>query len=140
MYRLFFDGCSKGNPGPAGAGWALFMGDTQLACGWSYLGRKTSNVAEYEGLIDGLTYTLERFPDEPMRVFGDSMLVVKQVNGKWKCKAAHLEPYRDRARAMLKGRSNVSLVHIPREKNAVADRMSNVAVEEKNKIVREFSL
>lgn len=138
MYRLFFDGCSKGNPGPAGAGWALFKGETKLAQGWNYVGRATNNISEYQGLIDGLTYALERFPGSPLHVFGDSMLVIKQVRGEWKCKAAHLEPYRKRAREMLADQPHVILKHIPREKNAVADRMSNVAVEKRGKDVCVF--
>jgi len=51
------DGGSRGNPGPAGYGAVVFTSDrsTVLAERRSALGVATNNVAEYRGLIAGLT-------------------------------------------------------------------------------------
>ncbi|KAK0585211.1 hypothetical protein LWI29_024726 [Acer saccharum] len=75
---LNFDGCSKGNPGKAGAGavlrpengsWVLRLREG--------VGRATNNVAEYQALILGLRYALD-YGFTHIRVQGDSLLVCKQ--------------------------------------------------------------
>ena len=50
------DGCSRGNPGPAGFGCVVFSADhtTVLAEHKQFIGETTNNVAEYRGLIAGL--------------------------------------------------------------------------------------
>ena len=54
-YVLFFDGCSKGNPGPAGAGAVIYHNDIEIWYDAIFVGkRETNNVAEYSGLICGL--------------------------------------------------------------------------------------
>ena len=47
MYTLYFDGCSKGNPGPSGSG-ALIKNENDIWSGFEYVGNTTNNVAEYK--------------------------------------------------------------------------------------------
>ena len=55
------DGGSRGNPGPAGYGTVVFTADraTVLAESKQAIGLATNNVAEYRGLIAGLTEAAE---------------------------------------------------------------------------------
>ncbi|MDO8643991.1 MAG: RNase H family protein, partial [bacterium] len=54
-YKLFTDGGSRGNPGPAGAGAFITDADDSVVAELAeYLGATTNNVAEYRALILGL--------------------------------------------------------------------------------------
>jgi ribonuclease HI len=56
-YKLFFDGCSKGNPGLAGAGAVIYNNDQEIWSDSFFVGDKiTNNYAEYSGLILGLLH------------------------------------------------------------------------------------
>jgi ribonuclease HI len=87
---LYFDGCSKGNPGPAGSG-ALIKTDGIIWSGCEYVGTTTNNVAEYKGLILGLKQ-LKFLNINKVIVKGDSMLVINHMTGKYKVNAPHLIP------------------------------------------------
>ena len=55
-WKLFIDGASRNNPGPAGAGLALFKDDEPAEMRGFYLGTKTNNQAEYFALLLGIFY------------------------------------------------------------------------------------
>ena len=44
--HAYFDGGSRGNPGPAAVGWVIVSGDGILAEGGETIGRATNNQAE----------------------------------------------------------------------------------------------
>ena len=141
---LYFDGASKSNPGKGGAGWILMDDEgTSHAYGYAYMGDGvTNNEAEYMSLIKGLEYITEHVPNAGMiEVLGDSKLVVEHVLGRWKCKATHLRPLLERANDLLKKlrakHPKVTLSHIPREQNTLADALSNVAVKKENSCVNQ---
>ena len=79
-YTLFFDGCSKGNPGLAGAGAVVYKNQIEIYAQSSFVGEKESNnVAEYHGLLMGLEYVVSVLSKNEMNnlhVKGDSMLVL----------------------------------------------------------------
>jgi ribonuclease HI len=141
--RLFFDGASKQNPGPSGAGWILLNEDDDaLAFGWSYLGdSSTNNEAEYTALIRGLEHLVTQSEPCTVSIFGDSKLVVEHVKGGWKCKAANLKPLLGQVRglqARLKELDHtVTFSHIGRDANTLADKLSNLAVEKKTTYVHD---
>lgn len=137
---LYFDGASKSNPGEAGAGW-IALDDSSGICiayGYTYMGDcSTNNEAEYTALIEGL-HALRFTRCNSLTIRGDSKLVVEQVNGNWKCKAANLEAFIALAKAeihLLRKAQKVKLEHIPREQNTLADVLSNVAVRNKETVV-----
>jgi len=129
-YTGYFDGSSKGNPGPAQCGWIIF--DDQK----KEFARKvrkskvdqTNNVAEYVGLIELLKFVLFCDHIGEIEIFGDSALVINQVNGKWKCKSPNLQVYYNKAiehMYSLKDHSvKVTLTWVPREQNTVADNLA----------------
>lgn len=128
------DGGSRGNPGPAGYGAAVIdpaTGET-LAEAAEHIGVATNNVAEYRGLIAGLTAAKALFPDagESLRVHVrmDSKLVVEQMSGRWKIKHPDMKPLAARAAAILPP-SCVTYEWIPRAQNKHADRLANEAMD-----------
>lgn len=127
------DGGSRGNPGPAGYGAVVIDPATgePLAETAEYIGVATNNVAEYRGLIAGLTAAKALFPDAGdlrVHVRMDSKLVVEQMSGRWKIKHPDMKPLAARAAAVLPP-SSVTYEWIPRAQNKHADRLANEAMD-----------
>ncbi|WP_411708690.1 bifunctional RNase H/acid phosphatase [Corynebacterium sp. LaCa116] len=128
---IFADGGSRGNPGIAGSGTAVYNADrSQLLKEIAYVvGRKsTNNVAEYHGLLRGLEAAVAMGADE-VEFYMDSKLVVEQMNGRWKIKHPDMQKLAIEARGLLNQISSFSLQWVPRAKNKVADALSNVAMD-----------
>lgn len=125
------DGGSRGNPGPAGYGAVVFAADHReiLAERCGFLGTSTNNVAEYRGLLAGLTAAAE-LGAERVRVRMDSTLVVRQLSGQWKIKHPALAELAGQARELVAKFTEVSFEWIPRERNAHADRLANKAMDD----------
>ncbi|MFE2245812.1 bifunctional RNase H/acid phosphatase [Streptomyces lavendulae] len=124
------DGGSRGNPGPAGYGAVVLdpaTGET-LAERAEFIGVATNNVAEYKGLIAGLTAARELAPDVTVLVRMDSKLVVEQMSGRWKIKHPDMKPLAAQAAKILP-RAQVTYEWIPRERNKHADRLANEAMD-----------
>ena len=129
-WALYCDGASRGNPGPSAVGYALYRPDgTAAAELGGVIGETTNNVAEYEALIAGLEHALDLGADA-LEVRLDSLLLVKQVGGEYRVKAAHLKPLHRRVIGLLSRFEEAEVVHIPREENTVADALANEALDE----------
>jgi ribonuclease HI len=130
-YKLFFDGCSKGNPGPAGAGAVIYHNDIEIWSNSIFVGkRETNNVAEYSGLILGLEEAI-RQNIKQLSVKGDSELVIKQVNGVYKVKSDSMIPLYNRVKELQKKFEKIEFVHVYRDKNKRADELSNIGLAQK---------
>jgi ribonuclease HI len=127
-YRIFCDGASKGNPGPAGIGAVIKdpMGKN-LAEIAKPIGIATNNVAEYSALLEALK-VCDRRKWTPVEVFSDSELLVKQLKGEYKVKHPGIRPLHAKARGFLARLGCERIQHIPREENEEADRLSNLGV------------
>ncbi len=127
---LHADGGSRGNPGPAGAGAALIdAGGGQVAAWHRYLGKTTNNVAEYQALLMGLEGALDLGVRE-LLVRLDSELLVRQLQGRYQVKSPHLKPLYEQARQLARRFASIKFQHIPREQNAIADRLANLAMDQ----------
>lgn len=123
------DGGSRGNPGPAGYGAVVFdTARTVLAERKESIGTATNNVAEYRGLIAGLTAAGE-LDASTVDVRMDSKLVVEQMSGRWKVKHPDMIPLQRRAAELAGQFSNVTYTWIPRAENSHADRLANEAMD-----------
>ena len=124
------DGGSRGNPGPAGYGAVVLAADRATVLGErkQAIGLATNNVAEYRGLIAGLTEAAELGATE-VEVWMDSKLVVEQMSGRWKVKNPDMAELNRQARQMASGFSRISYGWIPRAKNSYADRLANEAMD-----------
>jgi ribonuclease HI len=127
--HVYFDGASRGNPGPAAVGYAIVTSDGIVAEGSERIGETTNNRAEYEALVRALEVARDHGFDE-VDVRGDSELVVRQVRGEWQTNSPALRERRVRARELLKEFDRWSLEHVPREINDRADSLANEAFED----------
>lgn len=121
-WQVVFDGGSLGNPGrgygsyrlkPPGADW-------MPAVRREYGDRVTNNEAEYQTLTEALRDLAARAGDPrrvAVEVFGDSQLVIRQLEGAWKVRTASLLPYRDAAAAELKRFGATKLVWQRRDRS-----------------------
>ncbi|MDQ1429601.1 MAG: ribonuclease [Actinomycetota bacterium] len=129
---IYFDGGSRGNPGPAAIGALVLDPSTEppgrLATVSECIGVATNNVAEYQALIAGLE-AASATPSRAAKVRGDSKLVIEQLAGRWKVKQPHLRPLHAQARALLDTYDEVDLAHVRREQNAEADALVNAALD-----------
>lgn len=126
--HVYFDGGSRGNPGPAAVGWVIVTSDGIAAEGSERIGTATNNQAEYEALIRALEAAADYGFDE-LILKGDSQLVVKQVRGEWNTNDPTLREKRVRVRELLERFDEWSIDHVPREINARADELLNEALD-----------
>ena len=59
----------------------------------------------------------------------DSQLVVRQINGEYRVKKAHLKPLYRQVRHLQSLLEGYTITHIPREQNKEADRLANLALK-----------
>ncbi|MBL8112825.1 MAG: ribonuclease HI family protein [Acidobacteria bacterium] len=123
---MYFDGASRGNPGPASYG--VYSPDGISLC--EAIGVTTNNVAEWRGFLAALDAAVAHGAQD-VEVRADSQLVLKQFTGEYKMKAPHLAQYLAEARKKAKGIARVRVTHVPREKNKHADALANAALDAK---------
>jgi ribonuclease HI len=127
--RLSTDGGARGNPGPAAYGYVLEAEDgTILEARGEPIGVATNNVAEYRGLIAGLTGAVEAGVDE-LEVVSDSELIVKQMRGEYRVKNEALRALSLEAAALARKIGRVTYTAVRREHNELADRLVNEALD-----------
>jgi ribonuclease HI len=123
------DGGARGNPGPAGYGVVIQdQSGKKVASLSEYLGHQTNNVAEYQGLIAALEYTLQHGP-KALKLISDSELLVRQIKGIYKVKNAVLQDLHARAKELIAQLDWFSIGHALREHNQEADRLANEAMD-----------
>jgi ribonuclease HI len=123
-----FDGGSRGNPGPAAIGVVVREGGEVIAKVGEKIGRATNNVAEYKALLKGIELAAERGASE-LELIGDSELVVRQVEGRYKVKNAGLKELHEEVKRALREFDSWSIRHVRRAENADADRLVNEALD-----------
>ncbi len=129
MITAYTDGGARGNPGPAGYGVHVLDAEgNTLAELIGPLGHATNNVAEYSGLIAALQWAVDHGHDH-LRVRMDSELVIKQMRGEYKVKHATMQVLHADARRLITQLDRVTLEHVRREQNKVADGLSNQAMD-----------
>ncbi len=125
------DGGSRGNPGQAACGAAVWDENGHLIKEISKsIGIATNNQAEYRALEIVLTWIVEECGQARVKCFLDSQLVVEQLNGRYKLKNAALKPLFERIKELINQLGgNVFFTHIPREENKLADKLVNQALD-----------
>ena len=123
------DGGARGNPGPAAIGVVLRDGDGAVVeeVG-ERIGEATNNVAEYKALLRGIELAAEHEPTE-LELIGDSELVVRQVEGRYKVKNAGMKKLHEEVKRALRDFDSWSIRHVRRAENADADRLVNEALD-----------
>ncbi|MBN1694815.1 ribonuclease HI family protein [candidate division WOR-3 bacterium] len=123
--KVFIDGASRGNPGPSGIGiLVLDEHENEIRRISEKIGDTTNNVAEYRALLKAVI-ECKRLGFSSAQFFTDSQLLARQVNGMYKIKDEKLKPLYVKIRGKLLGFRNWEIIHIPREKNIIADKLAN---------------
>jgi ribonuclease HI len=123
------DGGARGNPGPAAIAAVVSTPDGEvLEEVGEAIGRATNNVAEYRALLLGIARAREQGAAE-VDLVGDSELVVRQVQGRYKVKDEGLRPLHAEVKAALRNFEHWTIRHVRREHNAEADRLVNKVLD-----------
>ncbi len=95
----------------------------------SYVGEATNNVAEYRAVLLGLRLAGE-LGARDVEVVGDSELVARQLEGRYKVKHSGLRPLHREAMDALGAFDGWSVRTVPRAGNERADALVNEALDE----------
>ena len=126
---IYTDGGSRGNPGPAGAGAIIYDENRKVIAEISeFLGITTNNQAEYRAILAGIKKAVALQASE-VEFYLDSELAVKQLNREYKVKNKDLAPLFLAVYNLTLSFTKISFTHIPRERNSVADRLANEAMD-----------
>lgn len=123
-YKAYFDGSSKGNPGPSHIGYIILDSSGKVVISISEkIEDGTNNEAEYKAVI-ALLGKLCELKVRNVLIQGDSKLVVNQLVGAWKIKKQHLKELAEEAFVHLDQNPGWKLEWVPREKNELADKLA----------------
>ena len=134
MFKCYFDGCCEPyNPGGTASYGIVILRDNEKIHEASQIFRPSSpnkkdtsnNLAEYSGFKAILQYLINnQHQDEPIEIFGDSQLVIRQMSGDWNINQGIYVPLAHECRKMLGKFPHFRLHWIPREENSLADELS----------------
>jgi ribonuclease HI len=132
---MYTDGGSRNNPGPAAIGVYIETLHKQFG---HYIGEKTNNEAEYEAVIFGLKKLKQLIGKEEVKnveveIYLDSELVERQLNHVYKIKEEKIQKLFIEVWNMVLDFGSVKFNHIPRERNKVADKLVNEALDQEEK-------
>jgi ribonuclease HI len=95
-----------------------------------FLGVRTNNYAEWTAVELALQEALTRGAKRAdLRM--DSELVARQISGRYRVKHPDLKPIHARVMELLARLEGYTVGHVPRELNKEADRLSNVAIDQR---------
>ncbi|TFW13819.1 ribonuclease HI family protein [Duganella callida] len=127
-WRGWFDGSAHPNPGQIGIGALLCGPDGQRVEISRRAGHGTSSDAEYLALTALLQAACD-LGATPLTVYGDSQVVINDVNPGAVRSAKGLERHRARVLDLMQALGDTQLRWLPRHRNAEADRLSQQAIQ-----------
>lgn len=130
---IYTDGGSRGNPGPAGAGAAVYKDDKRIAEVSEFLGKQTNNYAEYQALLLGLEACRQELGSpvkDTVTVKMDSELIIRQMNGQYKVRNSTMKlMHADVMSIVHESFPHITFKHVRREFNVEADQLANEAMD-----------
>lgn len=127
-YVVEADGGARGNPGPAAYGAVVLVDGVPVRYLAGALGIATNNVAEYRGVLAGLTWIAAHEHDVRVEARLDSKLVVEQMSGRWKIKHPDMRRLASAVRAAYPPEL-VRYTWVPRADNTRADALVNEVLD-----------
>lgn len=145
MIEVWIDGaCEPKNPG-GNMGWGYYieLDGKFLHSGTGFkpaMSENTNNVAEYQALLDAMIWLYQNGHNEKkIDFYGDSKLVINQMNYEWGIKGGAYAPLAYRCRKALAFFKQASFEWIPREENEKADELSKEMFTKRNVQVTDRS-
>ena len=128
-WLVYTDGASRGNPGPAAIGVVIFDDkDREHHRISEAIGRATNNEAEYQAAIAGLEAALA-LGARHVELRMDSELVVRQLDSRYRVRNPRLKRLFARMEDLRWRFASFTATAIPREENALADKLANQALD-----------
>jgi ribonuclease HI len=126
--KVFIDGASKGNPGPAGIGVVIYDSKGNVVERIQrFIGHATNNIAEYTALLTGMERTRDLGFKEA-EFLSDSELLIKQITGLYKVKNERLRSLYQKIKEIEAFFEDITYRHLQREENREADNLANNAI------------
>jgi formyltetrahydrofolate-dependent phosphoribosylglycinamide formyltransferase len=126
---IYTDGGSRGNPGPAAGAFVILDPSGKQICGQAkFIPNATNNIAEYTALLIALKKA-KSIDAKNIKIFSDSELMVRQINGEYKVKNDNIRELYDECLELFEDFKSRQINHIPREKNKIADKLVNLAID-----------
>lgn len=130
MHTVYFDGASRSNPGQASFGASLLDPDgNEIDTSRGAIGLATNNYAEYIACREALKLAIHH-NIRSLRVFGDSLLIINQINGTWRVKHSGLKIVHEEILKLIPHFDSVQFFHVKRNLNKRADELANIALDE----------
>ena len=143
---IYTDGAARGNPGPSASGYMVYEGTRIIMKDFVYNGAATNNYAEYTAIRLALEWCAGNLKDlrqRSVRLYSDSELVVRQINGHYKVRAKaligvnrkikDLEPKFGRLIFISTGRETEGIKRVDRQLNILLDKMGKQEAQERYK-------
>lgn len=129
-FKIFTDGASRGNPGPASIGVVVYDSEGQEIHQIARkLGIKTNNQAEYQAVYEALAY-MKSIGEKSFLLYSDSQLLVRQLKGIYKVKNVGLREIYGQIKSLENHFEKFDYIHVPREENKRADELANLALDQ----------
>lgn len=132
MIEVYCDGGARGNPGPAAYGFVVKIDGATVKAQSETIGIATNNFAEYTAVIAALKWLAQDHKGENLDFFLDSKLVVSQLSGLYKIKSTRLRNLVFEIKGIENQFGQVRYIHIRRDKNKEADKLVNLALDQKS--------
>ncbi|MBU0743012.1 ribonuclease HI family protein [bacterium] len=131
VLEIWTDGASRGNPGPASIGIVFGQhGGEKLCCHAEKIGRATNNAAEYQAVLRALLFVRD-WGVRRVLLNLDSELVARQLSGQYRVKSQDLLPFYRQVISLMRSLDKVTIRHVRRDHNKLADRLANLALDNK---------
>jgi ribonuclease HI len=131
FFKIWTDGGSRGNPGPAAIGVVIQANGQKQPGIKKCIGTATNNVAEYSAVLEALDHVQKTAGTAKIDFFIDSELVVKQLKGEYRVKDPGLKSlFLEARQKVMKLGGEISFTHVRREHNSEADKLVNEALDE----------
>ncbi|CAM8905394.1 unnamed protein product [Rhodiola kirilowii] len=123
-WQMFFNGAARRDG--AGAG-VVFVSPENHLLPFSFTLTQlcSNNMAESQALFLGLQMARQISIDK-MDIYGDSQLVINQVLDDYEVRKGDLIPYHRHATQLLNEFDSISIGHVPRSANKLADALANL--------------
>ena len=136
--KVYTDGAARGNPGHAGIGIVIYdENDFIIRTYKEYLGETTNNQAEYRALLKSLDLIKKLESNievdfDHIEFYSDSELLVNQINFDYQTRDSGLAVLNSKFHVLAKKLNKpFTILHIERAKNKSADRLANIAIDNK---------
>ena len=127
-WRMYFDRAANRNGSRIGVLLVSPM-ETYIPISIKLNFSTTNNATEYEACIQGLEAATSLGIKE-IEVYGDSALIIRQIQNKWKIREERLQPYYEHLQELSKKFEKIEYHYIPRTQNQFADALATLVVEQ----------